>query len=521
MVFKCDFCEKEFKLKSGKTRHEKNCELNKNNNSLSSSHHLLNNSSVFSLFPESRDFKSYLYYENDGFILLFKVLVSNSIPKHGDFTFRIHSKCDHLLLMRHLQSNYRTIIIPATMLKNKKIINGTWSGFYSQFLVNDNELTSFVMSIFNSIVQKKICIWPSGYKTIIETKIYDNNILTKKKCTVCKTIKDISNFSKQSRTCKKCVSTKVNSRINKNMDSYFSILLGNAKSHSSQRVEKGRDQAGKFLLTLKDLKDQFNKQSGKCYYSNITLKLNKSSDWQCSLERLNPEEGYITKNIALITQEFQSPVQWTPEKFSVFENHLVNPAKSNQVDWEKKTRKNTGKRITVIKNDIMLIQCTACDTFKTEQNYTKNSIVCKSCQSYIREQYQNTPIGHLGKMIHNMQKSSKKKKLPMEFTIEKLKFLFIKQKGLCYYTEIPMTFGKYKNVWWTCSPERLDISQGYTLKNVRLVCFEFNTANRTITIENSIISGNGAWSKEKVCYLKQHLTNNNNNCFDSYEGNDA
>ena len=50
-----------------------------------------------------------------------------------------------------------------------------------------------------------------------------------------------------------------------------------------------------------------------------------------------------------------------------------------------------------------------------------------------------------------------------------------------------MTFGLYKDKYWTCSVERLDNAIGYTRSNICLIVFELNTARQ--------------WSREKLAYM--------------------
>jgi len=61
-------------------------------------------------------------------------------------------------------------------------------------------------------------------------------------------------------------------------------------------------------------------QRGKCYYSDIPMNFTPNTPWQCSLERLNNDLGYIESNVVLICLEFNTSttVQWNREKFAEF-----------------------------------------------------------------------------------------------------------------------------------------------------------------------------------------------------------
>lgn len=55
-------------------------------------------------------------------------------------------------------------------------------------------------------------------------------------------------------------------------------------------------------------------------------------------------------------------------------------------------------------------------------------------------------------------------------------------------------------------PERKDIKLGYVKDNVCLICYEFNTADNTAKAVNSEdVTGNSAWSAEKMNFIKDHI----------------
>lgn len=92
-------------------------------------------------------------------------------------------------------------------------------------------------------------------------------------------------------------------------------------------------------------------------------------------------------------------------------------------------------------------------------------------------------------------------------TVEDLFKILNDQGGLCAYTGIPMTFGSYLDKWWTCSIERKDVKIGYTLENVCLICYEFNTVDNRIRgyRVGDDARGSAAWSIDKIQALKQNL----------------
>ena len=87
-------------------------------------------------------------------------------------------------------------------------------------------------------------------------------------------------------------------------------LLGHAKTN------------GKSNLVYDDLVYLFNKQEGRCAYSNIPMQT--SGDWKISLERLDVTKDYEKNNVVLICNEF---------------NTFIRPAKTKQVGssgWNRK-----------------------------------------------------------------------------------------------------------------------------------------------------------------------------------------
>jgi hypothetical protein len=74
--------------------------------------------------------------------------------------------------------------------------------------------------------------------------------------------------------------------------------------------------------------------------------------------------------------------------------------------------------------------------------------------------------------------------------------LYNQQEGLCAYSGIPMTFGKFAEKDWTMSLERKSTLKGYTRDNVHLICFEFNTPDRTVVYKDTS-NGSCGWNRDK------------------------
>lgn len=212
----------------------------------------------------------------------------------------------------------------------------------------------------------------------------------------------------------------------------------------------------------------------------------------------------------MIISELQSRTQWTVDKFAVFKKLLSVKHPKQIINWNPQ-RKQNRKPIELkyfMKNGIEHCNCTKCGKIKPRNNFCKcPTNGCKECRNKEDDKYHSTPIGHLRQILNSMKMTSKARNLNLpNVSLQDLKNMFDDQDGLCYYTGIQMNFGSYLRNNWTISPERMDITKGYTKENMRLICYEFNTADRTSTVKNSTnINGNGGWSLDKIKFLKEHI----------------
>lgn len=153
--------------------------------------------------------------------------------------------------------------------------------------------------------------------------------------------------------------------------------------------------------------------------------------------------------------------------------------------------------------------CTRCCLDKPLLDFTKDLTKgCKTCHAKDSKLRRESPKGHFGKILSNIKSSSTDRgHAASTITIEDLFNIFNDQGGLCAYTGIPMTFGSYLDKWWTCSIERKDVRIGYTLENVCLICYEFNTVDNRIRgyRVGDDARGSAAWSIDKIQALKEHL----------------
>lgn len=305
---------------------------------------------------------------------------------------------------------------------------------------------------------------------------------------------------------------------------FMRILLNRAKDTAKKRLNKGRKNAGIFDLTRQQLIDLYNKQNGRCYYSNIVMSTKPSSHWKCSLERLDNDKGYTIDNVVLCCHEFNGAIHWSKEKlkemvYKLFENFDYDKM-INNIDValvSKRSGEHKHKKIlTKIKNDVTYYKCNKCDDFKTRDEFKKNvNDGCKECCKKRDKKYQETIRGRLIKLYLGAKYSTKRRQKckkrnkngavnDFDITFEDLVEILKKQKGMCEYSGIKMNYGSIKDHNWIASLERKNPKKGYTKDNVCFICAEFNTFDNTSIIKHSN-GGSAGWSEDKFMYFIETL----------------
>lgn len=238
-----------------------------------------------------------------------------------------------------------------------------------------------------------------------------------------------------------------------------SVMYEHAKHQTKFRngetkKRKGPSREHKFDWT-KDLfrswvADTLEEHDFKCRYSHQRL-----TPTNVSLERLDETRGYSAENCALIHIAFQTGLgaQWSRKKFmdvydlrntDAYDEHEVRQARiydlipHNQRSLESK-RGNTPPRL--------------CTKFRILKKNSSKSTKERNLKG------------------RDLQES--------EISVEYLIDLWEKQRGRCYYLNIPMsTQGD-----WKVSLERIDNSKGYTKDNVVLATLETQNSFHQFTKE--------------------------------------
>lgn len=121
---------------------------------------------------------------------------------------------------------------------------------------------------------------------------------------------------------------------------------------------------------------------------------------------------------------------------------------------------------------------------------------CKNYRELHRERYyknqtakRNTFMGRVKDMHHNAKTRSKQKKLEFNITLEDVINMYFEQDGKCAITKLDLATEsgtRKKANAFRISIDRIDSNGGYTLDNVRLVCWAVNQMKADRTEEEFI-----------------------------------
>jgi len=337
------------------------------------------------------------------------------------------------------------------------------------------------------------------------------------------------------------------------------VCSRHSQEHTISRRVRGRDMDDS-QIDMKFLMSLFIQQNGQCYHSSIKMNFCPGSEnWTLSLERLNPNIGYVLHNVALIVAELNCSRTWNVEKFLRMLDILDLPLTEldlSEIKLDLDKYKPLGRNVEYDSNgNIAKIGCSKCNQCLDVSQFTRKNerkipykSSCKNCDknpSGIHQQTENSTkrknyisvfIHHcsraksrfdsihkqrqrsefekwtlkcqskptkecsdfssvLAELIHNFWDlmistvdtpenrneifekiwKSHLEKIDQNFiTVEYLIQLYFAQKGRCKISTIPMSLEH--NSDWLLSVERVDNFQTYTKENIKLICFEFNTA---------------------------------------------
>lgn len=337
--------------------------------------------------------------------------------------------------------------------------------------------------------------------------------MDQKKCVACGKWKDIARFYKSKDTysgrrgtCDECCK-KVRRKSLDKCNGFLKNLLRSARKNSKKRGHE-------YELEYDDILRLYDWQDGYCYYSEIFMNTQVNSDWQCSLERLNPQEGYHIENVVLCCAEFNGQAQWSVEKIEEFKTLSMMPFHEIRTLQELIPKEKNSPRLPIRHEKIDgldFYSCNLCGELKPESAYNKlRRAGCKICLQIADVRRRRHPDAHMQKLIRSAKQSTKNflantKRVgdyTMDIDFDFLVHLWEKQGGLCALSNIPLNIGPMNEQDWTCSIERKDANRGYKRDNVALICVEFNTAIRSCLSEIENVRGDSGWTKEKMDYWK-------------------
>lgn len=133
-------------------------------------------------------------------------------------------------------------------------------------------------------------------------------------CNICGIFKSRENYYKELRSgCKTCHSVLEKRRLS-TPRGHMQLMISNSKSHV-KRINNNEKRKKELLhdLSLLCLINMWHRQEGRCTYSNIPMSFGSCLDnnWTCSLERRNPDIGYVPDNVCFICAEFNTSIRLT------------------------------------------------------------------------------------------------------------------------------------------------------------------------------------------------------------------
>lgn len=146
-------------------------------------------------------------------------------------------------------------------------------------------------------------------------------------CKICGEDDQSKFYASNKVTCKKCVSDRVKSRyLNLSEQEKKEYLNRSAKWQEDNffqyRFLQAKVRAKRKNISLEIdadfLKELWNKQEGKCFFSNIKMKKDGTGNYTGSLDRINSNMGYTKENVVFVLSIVNSM------KNSLSENEFFN-----------------------------------------------------------------------------------------------------------------------------------------------------------------------------------------------------
>ena len=189
------------------------------------------------------------------------------------------------------------------------------------------------------------------------------------------------------------------------------------------------------------------------------MSLTTGHKWLCSLERLDPQQGYTVDNTALVCLEFNGVTQWSAEKFQLALQLSISDTQFVMVDTDNYLKFNYPKKCPrKTKDDFKMIdgvqhiKCSKCKEWCSVADY--RYFQCRLCKKkydltrrcrpkFILDHFLNHAKGHI-----RLKRQRKKERIleDVSITVEDIIELYKNQQGRCFYSNIPLQFPSHDNL---------------------------------------------------------------------------
>jgi hypothetical protein len=312
-------------------------------------------------------------------------------------------------------------------------------------------------------------------------------------------------FGSKCKPCKK----EGNRAYRKTLPGALVTLAVNARGDSVKLAAKGRVTAGVCTIDADALRELYDVQEGKCFFSGIPMGIGQR-EWKMSLKRFDTDVGYIPGNITLCAVEFNMQHMWSLATVEeVVRNHLSGDTTPVHLDIDfYPDRKESERRpdtFSEIRDGELFYECIHCCDFHAAADFLEDRLAdgCLSCRSRTALESASTPRGHLKQLVRTAPKTTKKRnknaaRTPTvcDVTLEDLVAQFELQGGRCAISKMPLQFGPGNG--WACSLERGDVNVGYTRENISLIAAFFQAQDCTAVMDPDPDDDTSpAWTRQK------------------------